>query len=205
MTELSEEFHDWVEVMTAVLDAKNSYTRGHSERVGHITALLGKRLALDEKMQELVHIAGHLHDIGKIAVPDDILGKPGRLTAQEYEEVKRHPAVGADILEKVACLKPVVEMVRHHHERWDGGGYPDGLCGARIPLGARIIAVADSFDAMTSSRPYRGALTLNWALEEIKKGKGSQFDPQIAEVFLKMARSAPELLRDEAEQLATAR
>lgn len=205
MEELAAEFHDWVEVMTAVLDAKNSYTRGHSERVGHLTALLGRELGLDEKMQELVHLAGHLHDIGKIAVPDGILGKAGRLTPQEFEAVKRHPAIGADILEKVACLQPAARLVRHHHERWDGKGYPDGLKESEIPLGARIIAVADSFDAMTSSRPYRSALTLNWALEEIRRGQGTQFDPQIAETFLHLALYAPEALQCERKELAEAK
>ncbi len=192
-----KETHDWIEVLTALLEAKNSYTRGHSVRVGHLADALAQVLALGAEETKCIHLAGHLHDIGKIGVPDAVLLKTGKLTLEEWESVKQHPVIGGEILAKTAALASLAPLVRHHHERWDGEGYPDRLSGHDIPLGSRIIAVADSFDAMVSARPYRNALVLEWALGEIRKQSGRQFDPLVAEAFLFLAKRTPEKLLPE--------
>jgi len=124
------------------------------------------------------------YDIGKIGIPEDILNKPGLLTEEEYRIVQRHPVISAEILERFEHLRELAHIVRYHHERWDGKGYPEGLSGEEIPIESRILAVADAFDAMTSDRPYRKALKLEKAIEEIRKNKGKQFDPDIVEVFI---------------------
>jgi HD-GYP domain-containing protein (c-di-GMP phosphodiesterase class II) len=151
--------------------------------------MLALALGLPPKLADLIHIAGHLHDIGKFALPDEILKKPGPLTQQEWNIVKKHPVIGADYLKDIRIFQGkggVIEMVLYHHERWDGKGYPAGLKKREIPLGARIIAVADAFSAMTDNRPYREPLSFEEALEELKKGSGSQFDPEIVDIFLSM-------------------
>lgn len=181
--------HEIVEAFTAALDAKHAYTRGHSDRVADITAAMAKQMGLTIAEQDFIHVAGHLHDIGKIGIPDSVLLKPGKLTREEYEIIKLHPEMGGDILIKVKSLKPVVQVVRHHHERWDGSGYPDGLSEWNIPLGARLIAVADAYDAMISYRTYRSQMTQEEALHEIKRCQGSQFDPAVVEAFLKLSTS----------------
>ena len=140
---------------------------------------------------DLIALAGLLHDIGKIGIPESILDKPGKLTKEEYEIVKRHPEIGAEILSSIRQFEEVVPAIRHHHERYDGRGYPDGLKGEEIPVMARIIAVADAFDAMLSKRPYRDALSLNSAVKELQRNKGSQFDPQIVDILLNII---PDLL-----------
>lgn len=168
------------------LDAKDRYTRGHSERV----ALLGKHLALasgmDEAESERVYLAGTLHDIGKIGVPDAVLGKPGKLTDDEFGMIKRHPRIGYDILKPIPNVRDLLPGVLHHHERWDGFGYPEKLAGEDIPLMARILAVADTFDAMSSNRAYRPARGRDEVLAEIEKCAGAQFDPDLAPAFLSM-------------------
>jgi putative nucleotidyltransferase with HDIG domain len=178
--------HEMVEVLTASLDARHAHTRGHSDRVAEITLSIARELRLPRDEEQLVHIAGHLHDIGKIGIPDHILLKPDRLTADEYNMIKLHPQIGYEILVKVRMLKSVAHIVLHHHERWDGRGYPAGLSGENIPLASRIIAVADAYDAMTSMRPYRSSLDHGEAVHEIECCYGSQFDPQVVDAFVRL-------------------
>ncbi len=172
--------------LTSAIDAKDSYTHGHSERVTELSVMLGREIAISSEELENLRIAGLLHDIGKIGIPEGILNKPGRLTDEEFEIIKSHPDLGVRILKKVEFLHPIIPFILHHHERFDGRGYPAGLAGDRIPLCARIITVADTYDAMTSDRPYRKALDQQTALEEVLRCKGTQFDPQVAEAFVKL-------------------
>jgi HD-GYP domain-containing protein (c-di-GMP phosphodiesterase class II) len=179
--------------LTSAVDAKDTYTCGHSERV----ALLSRHLALASGMSQSaadrVYMAGLLHDVGKIGVPEAVLQKTGRLTNEEFEQIKKHPEVGARILRDVRQIEDLIPGVLHHHERYDGKGYPHALAGEAIPLMGRIICLADCFDAMTSSRTYRRALPLEVAMTEIRRCAGTQFDPRLAEAFLKIA---TEELRD---------
>lgn len=184
--ELLVTVHQLVEVFTNLLEYKDPYTRNHSEIVAVISYMLAKDFGFSELEAELIHIAGHLHDIGKIFVPDSILQKRGALSEREFELVKKHPVIGAKLIKEVRIFQGkggVTEMVLYHHERWDGRGYPFGLKGEEIPLGARIISVADAFSAMIQERPYRKPLPLEEAYEEIVRGAGSQFDPLIVELF----------------------
>jgi len=172
-----------LEALTAAIDAKDRYTCGHSERVAHLAVQLAEQLGLDEELTERLRISGLVHDIGKIGVPESVLTKPGRLTKDEYEIIKRHPEIGVRILRDIPQLSDVLPGVLHHHERWDGRGYPYGLANEGIPLFARLLALADSFDAMSSTRTYRSAMPRPTVLDEINKGAGSQFDPHFARVF----------------------
>ncbi|WP_419779575.1 HD-GYP domain-containing protein [Maridesulfovibrio sp.] len=179
--------HQFAESLGNAIDAKDHYTCSHSEEVAVVAQMLAVELGLPDRECELLHIAGHLHDIGKIGLPDSILKKEGRLTADEYEMVKKHPGMGADIVKPVVSvsgLDQITGIILHHHERYDGGGYPYGLKGDQIPFGARLIAVADTLSAMASNRPYRKALEFKKIVEEIKKCSGSQFDPLVVEAFL---------------------
>ncbi len=178
--------HEFVEAFTAALDAKNTYTRGHSDRVAEIAAAVARQLGMSRSNQDTIHVAAHLHDIGKIGIPDHILLKPDRLSTEEFEVIKSHSQVGYDILNKVTMLRPIAKLVRYHHERWDGLGYPAGLAGTAIPLGARIIALADAFDAMTSERSYRPCMTQEEAVQEVLRCRGTQFDPDIADAFVRL-------------------
>lgn len=182
----AEDLHDVVDALSAALDAKSSYTCGHSERVADLSLQLSRQLRLPKEEQERIHIGAHLHDIGKIGIPDAILNKPGKLTDSEFSQMRKHPVIGCYIISKVRVFKPVNDIVRHHHERFDGRGYPDGLKGDDISIGARIVAVADSFDAMISERPYRLARSLDDVLIEIQKCKGSQFDPQVVAALMEL-------------------
>lgn len=183
---LQRAYIDTLAALTSAIDAKDSYTHGHSERVTDLSLSLGRALGLAPALLEDIRLAGMLHDIGKIGIPEAILNKPGRLTNEEFDVIKSHPTLGTRILRKVEFLGGVVPMIRHHHERFDGRGYPDGLAGDDIPLAARIISVADTFDAMTSDRPYRQAMSISDAIDEIARCKGTQFDPQIAEAFVEL-------------------
>ena len=177
-----------IRALAEAVDAKDTYTRGHSERVGVYASKIAREMDYPKDFIERVYIAGLLHDVGKIGVRDAVIQKPDRLDPDEYEEIKRHPEIGAKILEPVDFLADVVPCVRHHHEWFDGceRGYPDRLKGDMIPLPSRIILVADTVEAMTSDRPYRKALNLDSVVSEIIKYTGSQFDPLCAGAFLRL-------------------
>ena len=170
--------------MIRIIELKDKYTKGHSERVANISVKIAKRLGLSAEDVDMVHWVGIIHDIGKVGIPDEILNKAMKLTKEEYEIVKKHPTLGEQVINQMSYLKDLAPIVRHHHEKWDGTGYPDGLKGKEIPLLSRILAVADAFDAMTSDRSYRKALSIEEALNEIKKNSGIQFDPEIVDAFL---------------------
>jgi response regulator RpfG family c-di-GMP phosphodiesterase len=182
--ELQEMLFNTVKGLVAAIDAKDEYTRGHSERVYRYSMLIGERLGIEgDELQDLSWSA-LLHDVGKIAIARSILNKPGRLTDEEFDTIKTHPVKGCKVLEPITQLEHVLPNIRHHHERFDGRGYPDGIEGEAIPFIARIIAVADTFDAISSSRAYRSAQTLDYAISELRKGAGTQFDPKISSVML---------------------
>ena len=183
-----EDLHEIVEGLTTALDAKNSFMCGHSERVAELSLLLAKGMGLPMAEQARIHIGAHLHDIGKIGIPDAILNKPGKLSEAEFVMIRKHPEIGNNIINKIRVLHPVVDIVRHHHERFGGGGYPDGLRGEEITLGARIVAVADAFDAMTSTRAYRSALSIDKTMQEMRRCQGSQFDPAVIDVLVTLQR-----------------
>ena len=178
------QYHDLIESIVAALDARDAYTASHSDRVADMVLVLAAALGLDEDETTRIHMAAHLHDIGKIAVPDSVLRKAGPLTRPEWEEMRRHPVTGYEILRKIDDFKEIAILVRHHHERWDGRGYPDGLSGHDIPPGSRVIAVADSIDAMMSSRSYRPAMTSAACRREIEKNSGIMYDPRVAAAAL---------------------
>lgn len=170
--------------LTASIDAKDRYTFGHSERVAHLSAELARLAGESEEYVERIRIAGLVHDVGKIGVPEAVLCKPGRLTDAEFEAIKAHPEIGYTILKDIPLLEDVLPGVLYHHERWDGRGYPRGIAGEEIPLIARYIALADTFDAMSSTRSYRPAMPREKVRAEIRRCAGSQFDPGLAELFL---------------------
>lgn len=179
----------YIEVITALasaIDARDAYTHGHSNRVMEYSVAIAEEMGLSPAEVDIIRNASILHDVGKIGIKEKILKKPGLLTEEERREMEYHPFIGTRILQSVKLLEPVMPLVYHHHERFDGTGYPDGLKGEEIPLGSRIIAVADAFESMTSDRPYRKALPLEEALAELKRGAGKQFDPQVVQVFLKL-------------------
>ena len=175
-----------METLAGTIDAKDKYTKGHSSRVAEYALKIAEKLGKSEKEQQDIYYLGLLHDIGKIGIPDGIINKTSRLTDEEYEVIKTHPAIGAEILENISELPELAYGARWHHERYDGRGYPDHLKGEEIPEMARIIGVADAYDAMTSNRSYRSVLPQNVVREEIEKGKGSQFDPLFADKMLEM-------------------
>jgi len=177
-----------IQALAAAVDAKDPYTKGHSQRVARYAADLAAYLGMPESEVELIHMTGTLHDVGKIGVPDAILQKPARLTDEERAVIETHPVLGEVIVRKAPQLAATLPGVRHHHERWDGKGYPDGLAGERIPLMARILAVADTFDAMTSDRPYRSGMSVDEALEEIERQAGTQFEARLALMFVELMR-----------------
>ena len=178
-----------IETFTGFIDAKDPYTNGHSNRVAQYTRLIAEEMGFDGEELDRIYYVALLHDCGKIGVPDNILGKPGRLTDEEFEIIKSHTTHGSEILSHFKSLPNVNEGARFHHERYDGKGYPEGLKGEHIPLIARMICVADSYDAMNSNRVYRKKLTKEDIINEIEKNKGTQFDPAIADVFLKLIKS----------------
>jgi putative nucleotidyltransferase with HDIG domain len=185
-TELRTAYIQTIRALAEAIDAKDAYTRGHSERVAVYASRIARQLNMQRDMIERVYFAGLLHDVGKIGIPDAIITKPARLNAEEYEEIKKHPEIGAKILEPVEFLHNIVPCVRHHHEWYDGSdrGYPDRLMADRIPLPSRVILVADTVEAMTSDRPYRKAMPLDTVVEELHKYSGSQFDPVVVDAFL---------------------
>ena len=184
--QLEQAYLDMVQTLRYTVEAKDSYTRGHSDRVSEYSVLIGEKLGLPAEQIKTLRIGGLFHDIGKIGIPDSILLKPAKLTDEEYSQIKNHPSIGAHILGSAAIFQDIIPIVKHHHERYDGNGYPSKLKGEEIPYLARIAAVADTFDAMTSRRSYRGPIDVEHVKEEIKRCEGTQFDPQIAEVFLEI-------------------
>ncbi|HET7354505.1 MAG TPA: HD-GYP domain-containing protein [Gaiellaceae bacterium] len=194
---LEESALEAVESLNATVDAKDPYTAGHSQRVQRIAVAIGEELGLERERLEVLRFAGLFHDIGKIAVPDAILMKPDRLTELEFEIVKHHPDDGARIVARLRRLEAAVPAILHHHERWDGNGYPHGLCGEGIPLEAAIVGLADAVDAMTTDRPYSCARTLDEATEEVVRNRGTQFAPAVVDAFVALAERAPELFETE--------
>ena len=192
---LESAYMETIEILRFTVEAKDAYTRGHSDRVSAYSVLIGEALGLSEDDLKTLKIGGLFHDIGKIGIPDSILLKTDKLDDEEYSEIKNHPAIGAHILSNATIFKDIIPIVKHHHERFDGHGYPGKLKGEEIPYLARIATVADSFDAMTSKRSYRDSLPIDVVKEEIKKNSGTQFDPEIAGVFLKILDEQPEEIR----------
>lgn len=182
--DLQASYFSTIQALAAAIDAKDPYTRGHSSRVVGYSQFIASKMLCSEEEVKAIKIAAYLHDIGKIGIDEQILLKESKLSGSEYQVVKNHPTISAKILARVSFLQATIPMVRHHHEHFDGAGYPDELSGTLIPLGARIIAVADSFDAMTSNRPYRQALSRAKALEELTRAAGAQFDPIVVEAFV---------------------
>lgn len=181
---LEKAYLDSIQTLRYTVEAKDPYTRGHSDRVSDYSVLIGQKLGLSEDELKTLKVGGLFHDIGKIGIPDSILLKEAKLTDDEYSEIKNHPSIGAHILCNAEVFQNIIPIVKHHHERYDGNGYPGRLKGEEIPYLARIASVADTFDAMTSKRTYRNALPLDVVRTEIAKCSGSQFDPEIANVFL---------------------
>ena len=193
---LEQAYLECVQTLRYTVEAKDTYTRGHSDRVSEFSVLIGKKLGLPEEQLKILRIGGLFHDIGKIGIPDSILQKETKLTDDEYSEIKNHPSIGAHILGAASIFKDIIPIVKHHHERYDGKGYPSGLAGENIPYLARITAVADTFDAMTSKRSYRDALDLQYVKDEFERCKGTQFDPQIAEVFINILNNDFEKIKE---------
>lgn len=194
-TSLEDSYIRSIMALTAAVDAKDHYTRSHSQHVGEYAVAIAKELGLSEDQIQEIDRACQLHDIGKIGVQDQILTKPGKLTPQEWDEMKLHSLKSAEILKPLDFLGGVIEIVEQHHERYDGKGYPYGLKADKIKLGARIMAVADSFDAMLTDRPYHKGLSREASIEEIKKCSGTQFDPKVVEVFLKVLDKMPGIIK----------
>jgi putative nucleotidyltransferase with HDIG domain len=187
-------FRQTVEVLVMALEAKDPLTHGHSFKVAQYGRQTALALGLSSLEAETIYHAGLLHDIGKIAMQDRILNRLGRLTVREMNIIRLHPVVGASILAPLTSLQALIPLVRHHHERYDGKGYPDGLVGEDIPPGARILAVCDAFDCMLSGRPHMAKMPMEQALAQLEAGSGSQFDPRVAAALVDCARKDPEAI-----------
>jgi hypothetical protein len=200
--------HQTQEAMIAMADAidqRDPYTADHSRRVAELAVRIGETYGVNERDIERLRIAARMHDIGKIGIGNDLLHKPGKLTDDEWEVLRAHPVISEQLLKPYRQFRHETRLVRHHHERWDGKGYPDRIRGQAIPLGARIIAVADTFDAMTTSRPYRPALSRQYAIDEIRNGALTQFDPQIVACFLQVMDESSKIRSITGEDLPHAR
>lgn len=196
LQDLSELFYKTIKSIAQALDAKDKYTHGHSMRVTLYSLALAKALNLNDDLLEEIETTGLLHDIGKIAIPEKILLKPGKLTDEEYEIIKTHPELGQKLVDGIEKLSLISNWLKSHHERYDGKGYPEGLVGEQIPISSRIISIADTYDAMTSSRAYRVALSHQEAIDEICRCKESQFDPKLADLFIAISEEIQELKRN---------
>jgi len=174
-----------ITALAYALEAKDKYTSGHSQRVADISIAIAKEMCLPQESIQKIKLAGLVHDIGKIGVRESVLNKPSRLTDEEFRYIQKHPEIGEHILAPIADDGGILKLVRNHHERYDGTGYPDRLKGAQIPLCARILAISDAYEAMTSERPYRKAMSNKTARTEIEDGKGTQFDPEVAAAFFR--------------------
>lgn len=197
---LEQAYLDSIQTLRYTVEAKDPYTRGHSDRVSLYSVLIGKYLGLSEKDLKTLEIGGLFHDIGKIGVPDAILRKETKLTDDEYSEIKNHPAIGAHILSSAEIFKDIIPIVKHHHEKYDGNGYPGRLKGEEIPYLAGIAAIADTFDAMTSKRTYRDALPLETVIAEFERCRGTQFDPKLDDVFLDILKNHYDEIKEIQEQ-----
>ena len=198
LAETERTYDTTLQALSNALDVRDSETEGHSRRVVEYMELIIAELALPHAQLPTLRRGALLHDIGKIGVPDNVLRKPAALSDAEWIVMRRHPEHGARIISQIPFLEDVSRIVRHHHERWDGAGYPDGLAAEAIPLGARVFAVADSFDAMTSDRPYRRAMSVADARREVARCSGTQFDPQVAEAFARIAEQRLDAIADDA-------
>jgi putative nucleotidyltransferase with HDIG domain len=183
------QFINTIRALEKALQAKSVYTEGHSRRVAEKAVEVARKMGVDRELVRHIELGALFHDIGKIGIRDDVLNKNGRLTEAEYEHMKLHPIVAEQILSPIEELRPIVDIVKHEHERWDGKGYPDGLSGTQIPLGARLIAIADAWDSMVYDRVYRKAMSHEIALQEIEKNSGSQFCPDCVRVFCDLERA----------------
>lgn len=186
---MREVYLSTIKTLSQTLDAKDSYTGGHSLRVGELVKEIGEEMGIKGERLEGLEYVAILHDIGKISIPETVLNKPGKLTEEEYNQIKEHPQIGQRIIEDVEFLSDFSHVIRHHHERYDGQGYPDGLNGDEVSLESKIVALADAFDAMTSERSYQRTLDIKEAIEEINRGSGKQFDPQVVEAFKKVLKN----------------
>ncbi len=184
--DLKSSYLETVQALSRALEAKDPVTSGHAERVSQYSVSIAHQLGLSQAKIDIIMYAGLLHDIGKIGVADSILQKPGKLTQQEYNAIKEHSSIGSDILRDIDFLRDASKIIRYHHERYDGQGYPDGLGGEQVPIESYILGVADAFDAMTNDRPYRKALTIEAARDVIKEQAGRQFHPRVADAFVKI-------------------
>lgn len=189
------QFTDIIRMALKALEEKDPYTEGHSIRVTKYALKIGRALCFNKKELKDLELTGLLHDIGKLAIPDSILNKEGRLTKAEFKIMQSHASKGEEIVSQIESFAHVRKYIRHHHERYDGYGYPDGIKGDKIPLISRIMFLADTFDAMTSKRPYREAFPIDVVAKEIEYSKGTQFDPELADIFL-------EIIRTEKEKIA---
>lgn len=183
---LKTAYHVTVETLLGCMHSKDPYTGNHSQRVAYFATKLAEELGLPESEIEEIQLAGYLHDLGKIGIPESILQKPDKLTEKEWEVIRKHPEMGENMVAPLKLSREIKRMVRHHHERYDGNGYPDSLQGNNILLGARILAIADAYEAMTADRPYRKAFARGKVLKEIQENIGKQFDPAIAKAFLRL-------------------
>lgn len=190
------DIHDVIEILITTLNVRDNYTFQHSWRVAKLSEIIAQSMNLTEETIERVHQAAHLHDIGKIGVPDDILNKPGKLTKNEVKEIQKHSVIGYNILKRIPIFKLISNIVLYHHERYDGLGYPKGLKAEEIPLESRIIAVADAFDAITSDRNYRKAQNYDYAYTEINNHVQEQFCPKVVKHFNKVFNLIPDLLEE---------
>jgi putative nucleotidyltransferase with HDIG domain len=196
-------FYNTVETLIRTLQARDPYTSGHSTRVSRYCLLTAEKLGLSTKEKHQLYLASMLHDIGKIGVPDDLLLHPGKLSTEDMEKIREHPDLGASMIQMLGEMNPIVPLIRHHHEAYDGSGYPDGLEGEEIPLISRIVATADTYDAMTSDRPYRKRRTPEEAIEELKKAAGNKLDPVIVRAFLEALQELSPKEKPEPAELLT--
>jgi len=187
-SKLEEHYTKTIEALTSALEARDPYTQAHTGRIRDLSAAIALAMRVPRHVRDAVHLGALLHDVGKIGISDAILHKPGPLSEAEWEVMRRHPEIGVRVLRGIEFLEPALEVVLHHHERWDGRGYPTGLRGEDIPLSARIVAVCDSFDAMTSDRPYRKAMEVDQALNELASVAGTQLDPRCALLLVEVVR-----------------
>jgi len=179
-----ELFLETIKTLAAAIDAKDQYTHGHSERVSSFSMAISRHLGLTQEEVFRVHIAAILHDVGKLGIRESILNKPGGLSDEEFDIMRQHPSIGAQIMSPIRMLKDIIPGIRNHHETWNGKGYPDQLKGEEIPMVARIIGIADTFDAMTTTRPYQQAMTLDYVLDKMRSMSGTRFDPVVIDAFI---------------------